>query len=60
MCLKKPSTIDAENPRNRLGLAALAASVAHAASTLKTAQASLFSLADINIFLYVFKLWIAC
>src|SRR4051812_35388617 len=36
MCLKKPSIIDAENPRKRLGLAVLAASVAQPACTLKT------------------------
>src|SRR6185437_4629264 len=59
-CLKKPSTIDPEAPRKRLGLAVVAASVAHAAFTLKAARDSCFSLADINIFLYVFLSWIVC
>ena len=54
--LKKPSTIDAENPQKRLCFAVVAPSVAHAAFTLKTAQVSCFSLADINIFLYVFNI----
>src|SRR5579871_4525702 len=42
MYLKKPSTIDAASPQKRLGLAAVVASVAHAAFTLKSAEVSSF------------------